>query len=177
MIRGGQFLSQSVLWRSWSRCLCSPIHFCFGHLRESFALQTQIKLHQHIASGFTVLYHNSPLDWFSVVTEEYSTLPFLLLAFAAAIIGSIKGERRLLNLLILAWAVPFALYIAFALVIRPKHFPLPILMPFYSAVPAYFMVFAPPRLISPLGDYLKKIWCSPPHVPCRPCDCRLAICL
>jgi len=130
--------------------------FLFWESQRNFALQTQVKLHQHIASGFTILYHNSPLDWFNVVTEEYSTLPFLFLAFLAAIIGAIKGERRLLNLLILAWAVPFAIYISVALVIRPKHFPLPILMPVYSAVPAYFALFAPPRFINPLGDYLKR---------------------
>jgi len=130
--------------------------FLFWASERKLALRTQIALHQHIAGGFTVLYHNSPLAWFSVVKEEYSTLPFLLLAFVAAILGSIKGERRLLNGLILAWVIPFSLYVAFALVIRPKHFPLPILLPLYSAVPAYFTVFAPPRWISPLGDYLKK---------------------
>ncbi len=130
--------------------------FLFWESERKLALQIQIKLHQHMASGFVVAYQNSALDWLRVVTEEYSTLPFLLLAFAAAIIGSIKGERRLLNLLILAWAVPFALYICVALVIRPKHFPLPILMPVYSAVPAYFIMLAPPRFIGPLGNYLKK---------------------
>jgi len=130
--------------------------FLYWASERRLALRTQIALHQHIAAGFTVLYHNSPLAWFNVVAEEYSTLPFLLLAFVAAIIGSIKGERRLLNGLILAWVVPFSLYVAFALVIRPKHFPLPILLPLYSAFPAYFTGFAPPRWISPLSDYLKK---------------------
>ena len=130
--------------------------FLFWASERKFALQTQLKLHQHIASGFTVLYQNSMLDWLQVVKEEYSTLPFLLLAFVAAIIGSFQGERRLLNRLILAWVVPFTLYIAFALAIRPKHFPLPILLPLYSTLPAYFAAFAPPRFINPLGDYLKK---------------------
>jgi hypothetical protein len=130
--------------------------FLFWESQRNIALQIQTNLHRHIAVGFTVQYHNSPLDWFRVVAEEYSTLPFLMLAFVAAIIGAVQGERKILNLMILAWAVPFALYIALALVIRPKHFPLPILMPVYSAVPAYFMVFTPPRFIRPLGDYLKK---------------------
>jgi hypothetical protein len=130
--------------------------FLFWASERKLALRTQITLHKHIAAGFTVLYHNSPLTWFSVVAENYSTLPFLALAFVAAIIASIKSERRLLNGLILAWVIPFSLYIAFALVIRPKHFPLPILLPLYSALPAYFTVFAPPRWMGPLGDYLKK---------------------
>ena len=130
--------------------------FLFWASERKLALRTQITLHKHIAAGFTVLYHNSPLTWFSVVAENYSTLPFLALAFVAAIIASIKSERRLLNGLILAWVIPFSLYIAFVLVIRPKHFPLPILLPLYSAVPAYFTFFAPPRWMGPLGDYLKK---------------------
>src|ERR1700690_3947007 len=86
--------------------------FLFWESQRKLALQTQIRLHQHMASGFVVAYQNSALDWLRVVTEEYSTLPFLLLALVAAIIGSIKGERRLLNSLILAWAVPFAIYIS-----------------------------------------------------------------
>lgn len=130
--------------------------FLFWESQRKLALQIQIKLHQHMATGFVVAYQNSALDWLQVVTEEYSTLPFLLLALVAAIMGSIKGERRLLDLLILAWAVPFAIYISVALVIRPKHFPLPILMPVYSAIPAYFAMFAPPRFTNPLAGYLKK---------------------
>jgi hypothetical protein len=130
--------------------------FLFWASERKLALHTQVDLHQHIASGFTILYHNSPLAWFNVVAENYSTLPFLALAFVAAIIASIKSERRLLNGLILAWVIPFSLYIAFALVIRPKHFPMPILLPLYSAVPAYFTFFALPRFFNPLGDYLKK---------------------
>jgi hypothetical protein len=130
--------------------------FLFWASERKLALRTQINLHRHIAGGFTILYHNSPLVWFSVVAENYSTLPFLALTFVAAIIASIKSERRLLNGLILAWVIPFSLYIAFVLVIRPKHFPLPILLPLYSAVPAYFTFFAPPRWMGPLGDYLKK---------------------
>ncbi|HUH99324.1 MAG TPA: hypothetical protein VLZ89_18335 [Anaerolineales bacterium] len=130
--------------------------FLFWASERRLALQTQIKLHQHIATGFIVLYQNSAADWLRVVSEEYSTLPFLLLALAAAVIGSVRGERRLLNLLILAWVVPFTFYISYALVIRPKHFPLPILLPLYSTLPAYFTAFAPAPFINPLGDYLKK---------------------
>ncbi|HUI88525.1 MAG TPA: hypothetical protein VLX61_07335 [Anaerolineales bacterium] len=123
---------------------------------RKLALQTQITLHRHIASGFVVLYHNSVLDWLRVVNEEYSTLPFLLLAVVAAIIGCVKGERRLLNLLILAWVVPFTIYICVALAIRPKHFPMPILLPLYSTLPAYFMGLVPPHLGASLGHYLRK---------------------
>ena len=130
--------------------------FLFWASERKLALQTQIKLHHHIASGFIVLYKNSVLSWLQVVKEEYSTLPFLLLAFVAAVIGSFKGERKILNLLILAWVVPFTIYIALALAICPGHFPMPILLPLYSTLPAYFIAFAPPRFVNPLGDYLKK---------------------
>ncbi len=130
--------------------------FLFWESERRLALQTQINLHQHMSTGFVVLYRNGPLDWLRVVSEQYSLLPFLLLAVAAAVIGSIRGERRLLNLLILAWALPFSIYIAVALSIHPGHFPLPILMPLYSALPAYFIAFAPTRFARPLGDYLRK---------------------
>jgi hypothetical protein len=62
----------------------------------------------------------------------------------------------MLNQLIAWWSIPFMIYIAFALVVRAKHFPIPILIPIFSTIFAYFTYFAPEKIFSPLGDYLKK---------------------
>jgi hypothetical protein len=130
--------------------------FLFWASERTFALKTQTNLHDSLGGGFIIAYHNSPLLWLRVIEEWYGLLIFVLLSIVALIIGALKGERRLLNQLILVWALPFMAYISFALMVRAKHFPLPILLPVFSALPAYFMFFAPARFSNPWGDYLRK---------------------
>lgn len=123
---------------------------------RAFALKTQTNLQDSIRGGFIVAYHNSPFSWLSVIENWYGLLIFVLLALIALFIAAFKGERRLLNQLIVIWAFPFMAYISFALMVRAKHFPLPILLPVFSALPAYFTFFAAPRLSNSRSDYLRK---------------------
>ncbi len=130
--------------------------FLFWSSERAFALKTQTDLHHALDNGFIIAYQNSPLLWLRVFEKWYGLLIFILFSLVALVIGAFKGERRLLNQLILLWVLPFMAYIAFALMIRAKHFPLPILLPMFSAVPAYFTFFAPERFSKPWGAYLKK---------------------
>ena len=130
--------------------------FLFWASERTFALKTQTNLHDSLGGGFIVAYHNSPWLWLQVIEKWYGLLIFVLLALVALVIAAIKGEKRLLNQLILLWAVPFMAYISFALMVRAKHFPLPILLPVFSALPAYFIFFAPARFSNPWADYLRK---------------------
>ncbi len=130
--------------------------FLFWASERAFALKTQTDLHESMQGGFIVAYRNSPLLWLQVIEKWYGLLIFVLLSAVALIVGALKGERKLLNQLIAFWAFPFMAYISVALVIRSKHFPLPILLPMFSALPAYFTFFAPERFTKPMGDYLKK---------------------
>ncbi|MBK8781331.1 MAG: hypothetical protein IPO22_05915 [Anaerolineales bacterium] len=130
--------------------------FLFWASERKFAWKTQTDLHNAMDSGFIVAYLNSPLLWLQVIKKWYGVLAFVLLSIVAVIIAAFKGEKRLLNQLIMLWSFPFMAYIAFALVIRSKHFPLPILLPVFSALPAYFTFFAPERFTNPVGDYIRK---------------------
>ena len=130
--------------------------FLYWASERAFAFKTQSNLHDAMGSGFIVAYQNSSLLWLQVIEKWYGLLIFFLFSIVALIIGALRGERRLLNQLIMLWAFPFMAYIAFSLVIRAKHFPLPILLPVFSALPAYFTLLAPARFTNPLGDYLKK---------------------
>lgn len=130
--------------------------FLYWASERAFALKTQTDLHDAMGGGFIVAYNNSPLLWLQVIEKWYGLLIFVLFSAVALIIGALKGERKLLNQLIALWAFPFMAYIAFALVIRAKHFPLPILLPMFSALPTYFTLFAPERFTKPMGEYLKK---------------------
>ena len=130
--------------------------FLFWASERVFAFKTQSNLHDAMGSGFIVSYSDDPLIWLRVFQTWYGLPIFILFALISAVIGAFKGERKLLNQLILFWSVPFMFYIAFALVIRAKHFPLPILLPVFSALPAYFILFEPARFFKPIGEYLKK---------------------
>ncbi len=130
--------------------------FLYWASERAFALKTQTDLHESMQGGFIVAYRNSPLLWLQVIEKWYGLLIFVLLSAVALIVGALKGERKLLNQLIALWAFPFMAYISVALVIRSKHFPLPILLPMFSALPAYFTLLAPERFTKPMGDYLKK---------------------
>jgi hypothetical protein len=130
--------------------------FLFWASERVFAFKTQSNLHDSMSSGFIVTYNNSPLLWLEVFKKWYGLPIFILFALISTVIGAFRGERRLLNQLILFWSVPFMAYIAFALAIRAKHFPLPILLPVFSALPAYFAFFTPGKFFRPIGEYLKK---------------------
>jgi hypothetical protein len=130
--------------------------FLFWESERAFAIKTQTNLHAAMSTGFIVAYHNSPLAWFGVITENYCVAAFLILSVIAVILGMLKGNNRMLNMLIAAWALPFMIYISVALIIRPTHFPLPILLPVFSALPAYFIFFTPAQFTLPWADYLRK---------------------
>lgn len=137
-----------------SAVLANP--FLLWASERAFALKTQTDLQDSIRSGFIVTYQNSPFSWLPVIEKWYGLLVFVLFALVALVIAAIKGEKPVLNQLILIWALPFMAYIALALTVRAKHFPLPILLPVFSALPAYFTFLAPARFSNPWGDYLKK---------------------
>ena len=130
--------------------------FLYWASEREFAWKTQADLHEAMDSGFIVAYQNSPLLWLQVIEKWYGLLIFILFAIVALVIATFKGERQRHNQLIAFWSFPFMIYIAFALVIRAKHFPIPILLPVFSALPVYFTLFAPERFTTPAGEYLKK---------------------
>lgn len=129
--------------------------FLFWASERKFAWKTQLNLHSSLGGGFIVEYNSGLLDWYNVAVKEFGIPAFLLLSVVSLIIGAIKGERRLLNQLIIFWAVPFAIYISTALEIRSSHFPVPILLPVFASLPEYFTFFTPPRLEGPLWAYMK----------------------
>jgi len=130
--------------------------FLFWESERKFAWKTQSDLHDAMGAGFIVEYTSGPLDWYNLVVKKFSIPAFLLLSAVSVVIGALKGPRRLLNQLIIIWAVPFAIYILVALAIHPGHFPVPILLPVFSSLPAYFTFFTPPKLTGSFLDYLKR---------------------
>ena len=101
-------------------------------------LATQMRQQSAMSFGWAVAYDKGPASWFSTLLEYYGQWFFIFLAFLAAILGAIYSSRRLLYVLILTWAVPYALYILFFIAIKPKHFFLPIALPLFSCLAFIF---------------------------------------
>ena len=130
--------------------------FLYWAAERQQALNIQIRQSKAMSAGFVVAYHNQPLSWIPVITQQYGSTAFVLLSLIALLLTVMAKPKRLLSLLIATWAVPFALYLFLEIVIRPKHFFLPIALPVFSALPAYFEQFSVPPFVGPLGMWLRK---------------------
>ncbi len=130
--------------------------FLYWAAERQQALNIQIRQSKAMSAGFVVAYHNQPLSWIPVITQQYGSIAFVLLSLIALLLSVMAKPKRLLNLLIATWAVPFALYLFLEIVIRPKHFFLPIALPVFSALPAYFEQFPVLPFVGSLGTWLRK---------------------
>ncbi len=130
--------------------------FLYWASERAQALKIQTRQADAMSTGFVLAYGNSPWSWLNVITELYGLPAFLLLSLISLVIGILQGQKRILNLLILAWALPFTIYLFAAIVIRPKHFFLPILLPVFSSLPAFFAFAWPTSFAGSTIDWVKR---------------------
>lgn len=88
--------------------------------------------------GWVLSYAKGPASWMRIIESLYGRLPFIALAFFALAFGLSRAESRARSLVIGLWAIPFGLYVLFAVAIKPTHFFLPILLPVYSGLVGLF---------------------------------------
>ncbi len=117
--------------------------FLFFASEREAAFKIQSNQSESMSNGFVLTYAKGPATWIPTITESYAQPLFLLAGFIALGIGIAKKETRLLSLLITSWAIPFTLYLLFAIAIKPKHFFIPILLPVFSTLPFLFDVLWP----------------------------------
>ena len=115
---------------------CSPF-LLFASERKA-AFNIQLRQSEAMSDGFVLSYAKGPAAWFSLIDNNYAQPLFLLASLVSLGIGIAKKETRLLSLLIATWSIPFMLYLLFTVVIKPKHFFIPILLPVFSTLPLLF---------------------------------------
>lgn len=91
-----------------------------------------------VSEGFVLSYDKGPATWLPVLNEKYGESLFLLLAVLSLGFGIANKNRRLINLLILAWSLPFACYLLFFSALKSEHYFLPVLLPVFSALSFLF---------------------------------------
>ena len=120
--------------------------------QRAFALKVQTKQAAAMATGWNVQYSRGPLAWYPMIKEMYGNIWTILLAFSVVAanvrpIANIWQDRKrvpqrqtILNVLILAWAVPYLIYVMGVIVIKPHHFLIPIFLPLFSSLVSVFDV-------------------------------------
>jgi hypothetical protein len=133
-------------------------------LPSQFARMLRILSRQSAAmsQGWTLQYAKGPASWVPILEDLYGQLVFILLAFIALGIGMWRTEQRVRHLLIAAWALPFGLYVLYAIAIKPTHFFLPILLPVYSSLVVLFDCppFVKTNHLSPVQSRLAWVWAA-----------------
>ncbi len=94
-----------------------------------------------LTEGYEIAYARGLTAAWREVQANFGQAIFLLTAFAAAIWGSLRGPRRLLNAIILAWAIPLTVMV-FVLIHFKAQYWLPVMLPVFSSL----VVFLPDRL-------------------------------
>ena len=118
--------------------LLNPVH-------RARALKIQTNQAEAMSLGWNVLYSKGPVAWYPMIEEMYGHLIFIVLVFALMVISIWKNHKRLLNFLILAFTLPFLIYVLFTIVIKPTHFLLPAALPLYSGLAGIFTLIPLPR--------------------------------
>ena len=91
-----------------------------------------------MSEGWVLAYDKGPISWLPIIQGLYGQLIFIILAFIALTLGIWRGANRTRHLLIAMWAIPFGLYVLYAIAIKPTHFFLPILLPVFSSLVVLF---------------------------------------
>lgn len=120
--------------------------FLLNESQRLRAIQIQVNQAEAMSLGWSVLYSQGPLAWYPMIAEMYGHLLTIALVFSVIGLSIWRGHKRLLNILVLAFALPFLVYVLFTIVIKPTHFLLPAALPLYSSLAAVFIVIPPPRI-------------------------------
>jgi hypothetical protein len=120
--------------------------FLLEPANRQFAIDIQTKQAAAMSAGWNVYYSQGPLAWYPMISEFYGSLGFICLALLVSVLCIVKNHKRLLNILILAWTIPFFTYVMAVIVIKPHHFLIPVFLPLFSSLAAVFIVLPPPEI-------------------------------
>jgi len=132
----------------------NPILIYPGVRRDFFAvMRAQSRL---LTQGYEIAYARGPEVAWPQVREYFGGALFLLTTLAAALWGVLRGQRRLLYAVILAWSLPLTVLVAFVIHFKPQYW-LPVALPLFSCLvsalperpPCLKEIRSAPRLVLP----------------------------
>ena len=103
-------------------------------------LKIQAQQNYFVREGWTDedVYQTGLFAWLPYFNEWYGNIFILVFLILSLICGILRGEHRLMNALLLAWLIPYSIYLIFYVAVKPFHYPLPMMIPLYSAALNFF---------------------------------------
>lgn len=98
-------------------------------------LKIQTQQSYFVREGWTEedVYQTGLSAWLPYFEEWYANAIILLFLLASVLYGILRGKHRLMNALLLAWLLPYSIYLIFFVAVKPFHYPLPVMIPLFSA--------------------------------------------
>jgi len=108
-----------------------------------------VELAEGYAHDDPYYYQKGPAFWEWTLNTWFAHPLLLGLLGLSVVAGSLWGQRRLLNRLILAWVIPYSIYLLWFVAVKPDHYWLPVMVPLYSAALALWDCL-PAALLRPM---------------------------
>ena len=103
-------------------------------------LKIQAQQNYFVREGWTDedVYQTGLTAWLPYFSEWYGNILVLIFLVLSLVYGILRGKNRLLNALLLAWVIPYSIYLIFFVAVKPFHYPLPVMIPLFSAALNFF---------------------------------------
>ncbi len=102
---------------------------------RSQILKIQAQQNYFVREGWTDedIYQTGLTAWLPYFREWYAHGLILILLIVSILYGILQGKHRLMNTLLMAWIIPYSIYLIFFVAVKPFHYPLPVMVPLFSA--------------------------------------------
>ncbi len=131
--------------------LAIPI-LVYPGIRERY-FQVMFSQSEILSRGYELQYAKGFFASYPFLVKDYGLLIFFMLAVAACLYSVVRGQKRLLNVIILTWSVPITITVLFLIHYKFQYW-LPVALPLFSSI----IIFFPEKLISDKVLPGKDVW-------------------
>jgi hypothetical protein len=116
--------------------LSNPFLFYSGPRQRFLDIQSykSIELSQGYTHDDPTYYQKGPYWWLWTLKTWYGHPFFWVFSLVSLAAGCFAGSNRMVNRLILLWSLPFSLYLLYFVAVKPDHYWLPVVLPFFSVI-------------------------------------------
>jgi hypothetical protein len=129
LIAGGLF----VVVMAAALVLSNPFLYNSGARQELVKIQTYKTVQLDQGYDPTDPTYSKGPQWWEWTLSTWYGQPWLLgFLVLSLLVGCVWGPNRLLNRLILAWSIPYSLYLLYFVAVKPDYYWLPVMLPLFS---------------------------------------------
>ena len=123
-----------VLCMAAAYLLANPILVYAGVRKDYFALMERQSV--ELYSGYWVLYPKGFIISLPDLTAYFGNIVFLAMAVLACVIGILKNKDRLLNIIVITWAIPISVLVFWITNFKFQYW-IPVALPLFSTMMAF----------------------------------------